>query len=317
MRNAYLIAIGAGIVSAIAFVSAIVGAPVANFFLFMIAALPLYVAGIGWSWAAALLATSIGSLLLVALGIKEPAIMFALLLGMPAVVLTFLADQRRDVTEANGTVSTQWISPGFIVIAAAVVASLISFCLVMTSQDQTAKLRTGVEEMIKQAPALTGERELSQEQITQIVDISMLVMPGAVSLVAMMGSLFSLWVAGRMVSAAGQLRRPWPDLAALRFPRGTPLILAAAAIGSSSFTGTADIAAIAVFGAFFIAYLLLGLAVVHYITRGKSWRPFALSAIYVALILINMWAAIPIILLGLMDTAFSLRKPPPAGSGTI
>ena len=74
--------------------------------------------------------------------------------------------------------------------------------------------------------------------------------------------------------------------------------------------------AISVFGAFFIAYLLLGLAVIHYLTRGKSWRPFALSAIYIGLFLVNIWLAIPIILLGLADTVFSLRGPPPAGNSS-
>lgn len=316
MRNAYFIAAGAGIVSALAFVSAMMGSPVTSFFLFMIAGLPLYVAGVGWTWAAALLATAIGSLLLVGVGAREAAMVYAGLLGMPAILLTQVADLRVSVTHPpSNTTTDRWASPGFLVLLAALLAAIVSVALVTVLHDSLPNLSEEIGKLVKSTPQFAGEQQLSEEQLKQIIDIVVAMVPAAAAMVPMIAAVLNLWLAGRIVLAAGQLRRPWPDIAAMRFPRGAPLILAAAAMGSSTLTGVAGTAAIAIFGAFFIGYLMLGLAVLHYITRGKSWRPFALSAVYIGLFLINIWLALPIILLGLVDTIFPLRRPS-AGSGT-
>lgn len=307
LRNAYLIAAGAGFVSALAFISAMVGSAFTSSLLFVIAALPIYVAGVGWSWAAALLATSIGSLLLVLAGAKGAAMIFAGVIGMPAVLLTQLAEQRRTVSDGQGTTAVFWAPPGLLVILAAALSSIISVSIVSLMHEEMPKLRTEIEKFIKTTPQVSGQQELTAEQISQIVDTVVLVLPAAVAIVPMIAAVFNLWLAGRIVRAAGNLRRPWPDLAAMSFPRGTPLVLAAAGLFSSMLAGIGAIAAVAVFGAFFVAYLLLGLAVIHFITRGKPWRPFALWAVYIGLLLINVWVALPIILLGLADSIFSLR----------
>ena len=68
------------------------------------------------------------------------------------------------------------------------------------------------------------------------------------------------------------------------------------------------------------AYAILGFAVLHMMTRGRSGRPFVLSGIYVAVI-VFLWPALLMALLGLADTAFDLRgraarkRGPPPQSG--
>ena len=316
MRNAYLIAAGAGFVSALAFVSAMMGSPFTSFFLFLVAALPVFVAGIGWTWAAALLAAAIGSLLLIAMGANDAAMVYAGTLGMPAVLLTQLAEQRRDVTDAPGRTTVLWASPGILVLLAAILAIVVSVALVTVLHDNLPQVREEISKLIKSTPQIASNEQLTPEQITRITDIVVFMVPAASAMVPMIASLLNLWLAGRIVNATGQLRRPWPDIAAMRFPRGIPLVLAAAAMGTSSLTGWAAMAAVAVFGAFFVAYLLLGLAVIHYVSRGKSWRPFALSAVYIGLFLVNVWLAIPIIVLALVDSVFPLRRPPVSGAGS-
>lgn len=314
MRNAYLIAVGAGFASALAFVSAMMGSPFTSFFLFLIAALPIFVAGIGWTWAAALLATAVGSLLLIVMGANDAAMVYAGTLGMPAILLTQLAEQYREQPDGRGGTEKYWAPAGLLVLLAALLASVISVALVSALNENLPAVREEVSKLIKNTPQISGNQDLTADQITQITDIVVFMVPAAAAMVPMIASLLNLWLAGRITLASGQLRRPWPDLPSMRFPRGTPLVLAAAAAASASLSGPAGMVAISIFGAFFIAYLLLGLAVIHYLTRGKSWRPFALSSVYIGLFLVNIWLAIPIILLGLVDTVFSLRGPPPAGS---
>jgi hypothetical protein len=64
-------------------------------------------------------------------------------------------------------------------------------------------------------------------------------------------------------------------------------------------------------GPLFFAYVLLGLAVVHFVTRGKPWRPFALWALYAALFVINTVASVAVALLGLAEAIWPMRRPPP------
>jgi hypothetical protein len=123
-----------------------------------------------------------------------------------------------------------------------------------------------------------------------------------------MGSLlFNMWLAGRITLASGQLQRPWPDLPMLTYPAGTPLLLAIAT-GAGLLPGLPGLIGAGFAGPLFLAYVLLGLAVVHYVTRGHSWRPFALWALYVALFIINTIASLAIALIGLTESLWSIRK---------
>jgi hypothetical protein len=54
------------------------------------------------------------------------------------------------------------------------------------------------------------------------------------------------------------------------------------------------------------AYVILGFAVLHAITRGTKGRPFTLGSAYVAVLVIG-WPALALVALGLADTAFDLR----------
>jgi hypothetical protein len=55
-----------------------------------------------------------------------------------------------------------------------------------------------------------------------------------------------------------------------------------------------------------LAYAVLGLAVMHAITRGMTSRPFALGGLYAAVIIFG-WPMLLLSMLGLADTAFDLR----------
>ena len=54
----------------------------------------------------------------------------------------------------------------------------------------------------------------------------------------------------------------------------------------------------------------MGLAVIHYITRGQPWRPFALWTLYAALFILNTGVSVIIALLGLADGFIPIRRPP-------
>jgi hypothetical protein len=142
------------------------------------------------------------------------------------------------------------------------------------------------------------------------------ILPASFAVTFMLMLLFNLWLAGRVLRASGQLARPWPDIAGeLEYPRGTPLALLVAT-GIGFIDGLAGMAAGALSGALFLAYLLLGLAIIHHLTRGQGWRPILLGALYLGLLISPIPAPfnpVPLIvaLLGLADTIRPLRRKPP------
>jgi len=112
------------------------------------------------------------------------------------------------------------------------------------------------------------------------------------------------------------LRRPWPDLSAIRFPAYAPLLVALALLGSF-LPGLAGTIAGVFAAALLIAFAVMGLAVLHAITRGMRGRLAMLLGTYVLLAIVQ-WPILVIALLGLAETGINLRgriaarQPPPS-----
>jgi uncharacterized membrane protein len=68
-------------------------------------------------------------------------------------------------------------------------------------------------------------------------------------------------------------------------------------------------------GAMMFAYMLTGLAIIHYVTRGKSQRPLILWSVYFLLLLFNSWIAAVIALLAIAEPISPLKRWPPTSSG--
>ncbi len=47
---------------------------------------------------------------------------------------------------------------------------------------------------------------------------------------------------------------------------------------------------------------------IHYITRAKPWRPFALWLLYIGLLVVAVWIAVIIALVGLAERPLRLRE---------
>ena len=98
----------------------------------------------------------------------------------------------------------------------------------------------------------------------------------------------NLYVAGRVAMVSGRLKRPWPNLASLRFPKYMPAAFAVALL-LWFMPGLPGMVGGIVSGTLIIAYALLGAAILHDVTRPLGDRILILSAIY--LILLVFWPA--------------------------
>ena len=308
-----LIGFGAGLVSAVVFASATTGPLLMRMVLFLLTPLALFLAGLGLGPLAAAVAGLAGTALVLVAGSALGALVFAASQAIPVIVLTYLASLNRQTDAGN----VEWYPAGRLVIAAAIIAGLFSTLTLFLLGGDIDTLRTALRDMLQQfvnteLPKMPDAPTLGAEEIDEATAIALALLPAASAISTMGSLLFNLWLAGRITKASGRLQRPWPDLAAIVYPPVTPLLLAVAT-GAGFLAGLPGMIAAGFAGPLFLAYVLLGLAVVHFMTRGRPWRPFALWGLYASLFIMNTVASLAIALLGLAEAIWPMRKvsPPP------
>jgi hypothetical protein len=322
MVQLLLIGLGAGAASALLFASVASGS-LLSILLFYLAPLPIIIAALGWShWSAlvAALAAAIG--LSFAFG-SFFIVAFMIGVGLPAWWLGYLALLARPSADAPDGV--EWYPAGHLVLWAAIAGALVVIAAIpnfgMDEEAFRAGLRNSFERVLKAQGHVSGDVSADLNVDSQrIVDVLAMVIPPAAAVLATLTNTINLWLAGRIVSVSGHLRRPWPDLPGLRFPSYAPALLAAALAASflPNLLGTVGTILTA---SLLMAYAILGLAVLHTITRGAAGRGLILASTYVAIFLL-FWPILLLTLTGLADTAFDLRGrlanrnlPPPMPGG--
>ena len=236
-------------------------------------------------------------------------------LGIPSWLLTFLARIPSPLPRAG--ISPPRMRPdelrlSRLVVAAAAFAILaVALILVVAIASSgglakyDAMMLADYETMLRTI-AERGQSALSEEDFHRSALLLASLLPWMMAVFALVVYVVNLWAAARIARTSGVLGKEWPDIPRnLRLPLfAAPLL--ALALGLSFLTGPVGLASHVVCGALVAAFALQGLAVIHQITRGRSWRPVALVFTYCLLPLVLLplmfWA-----LLGLLDTAFSFR----------
>ncbi|MDX2158761.1 MAG: DUF2232 domain-containing protein [Hyphomicrobiaceae bacterium] len=311
MPQAMIVGVAAGIASALLFASAGAGGMGGRLLLFFLAPLPTYLAGLGWgSMAAAVAAvmSAIGAALF--LGAKTGAI-YLLGHGLPAVVLCHLALLNRASASDAGV---EWYPAGRVLAAATLVAAALAFVTIITIGADLETLRQLMREfldtvILKQVPGL-GTGKLTEVELGLLVETMVYALPAGSAFLWLAGFVLNLWLAGRITHLSGRLARPWPDIPAMRFPPRFGLGLIASVGAAVLLSGYPGLLAWGFVGAFFLAYTLMGLAFIHYATRGNPARPFLLWGVYFGLIVLNTWAALIVALLAVLEPVLPWRRPP-------
>ena len=308
-----LIAVAAGLVSAVVFASATTGPLLIRMVLFLLTPLALFLAGLGLGPLAAAVAGLAGTLLVLVAGTPMGALVFAAAQAIPVAILIYLAQLNRSGPDGG----VEWYPAGRLIIVAAILAGVFSSLTLMLLGGDIETLRTALREMLQtfvtnELPKMPDAPTLGPAEIDEATAIALALLPAASAISTMGSLLFNFWLAGRITLASGRLQRPWPDIPAIVYPPLTPLLLAVAA-GAAFLAGLPGLIAAGFAGPLFLAYVLLGLAVVHYTTRGRPWRPFALWGLYASLFIMNTIASLAIALLGLAEAIWPMRRvtPPP------
>ena len=285
--------------------------------LYALAALPILIAAIGWSHWAGLLAGIVA-----ALGIAPafgPANAFGVLfgVGLPAWWLGYLTLLARP-DAATGEL--EWYPPGRLLLWCAVLGALAmaTSLIDLVSGDATflQTLRQLVRQLLRAQMQIPEGQPLvipGTDNPERLVDVLVVLMAPIGALFSTLIEMVDLWLAARILRVSGRLKRPWPDLAAMRLPAATPLALAAA-LAASFVSGVPGFVAALLAGSLLFAYAVIGFAVMHDITRHLHGRVVMLIGMY-ATVIVLIWPILLMGLLGLIDTALDLRRRVAAARG--
>jgi hypothetical protein len=290
MVQIVLVGIGAGAAAALLFAS-VVSVSIAAIFLFYLAPLPILIAALGWSHVAGLVAaasaTAVVGVLSGSFFIAVPVIAFG------AWWLGYLALLARPVANGGGG-ALEWYPVGRLVLWAAVIGTLVVAAAVPNFGTDQESLQAGLRK--------TYERILTEKSL---IDLLVVAVPPAAAVFSTIINLLNLWLAARVVKISGRLTRPWPDLAALALPASATGLLAAAVAGSF-LPDLVGVLSGAFAASLLMAFAILGLAVLHAITRGMSSRGVVLAGLYATTVVFT-WPVLAISILGLADTVLNIR----------
>ena len=314
MRYGFLIGIGSGLASALLFYSAARGGLLLRPILLLLTPIPSLVAGLGWGWLPAAVGAAAGGLVVASLANGTIAIGYLIALGVPCALAAYLVYlSRPDPYDPN---LREWYPVGRLMAAMTLYAGavpVLSLPLVGGSYDS---MRPQMSEVLKQftkqwqppGPQVTDQALAAQ------TDLLLAILPAGLALQWLAVCAINLYLAGRIVLASGRLGRDWPDIAALTYPRGFPLLLLVLALLAAAGGGTIGAIGTSFTGAFLGAYLLAGLALTHVVARGRA--PWLVWLVYLGLLLPFLFPFfMPVVALaGLLDSTLKLKQrlgPPP------
>jgi hypothetical protein len=308
MMQIALIGVAAGAASALLFASVASGALLA-IPLFYLAPLPILIAAVGWSHLAGLIAAFVAAISLAAVLGGFFFVSFLIGIGLPAWWLGYLALLARPAGPTPDDL--EWYPIGRIVLWAAVLAALVVTFGILAIGTDAESFRSGLRGAIERllgvgadAPKRTTFKLPGLGEI-DAVEFMVLITPPTAAVVALITNLLALWLAARTVKVSGRLKRPWPDLSTLSFPPSGHALLAAA-LAATFLPGIVAIIAGVFAASLLMGYALLGLAVVHALTRGINGRGFILGSIYGAIFVFG-WPMLLMSLVGLTDALLDLR----------
>jgi hypothetical protein len=318
MNTALLVGVGAGIVSAALYASAWTGTVLGIFVLFFLSPMPVSIAGLGWGWGAAAVAAVVGALTVGTTGGLRSGLVYLLALGAPSAVFSYLALLNREDQDGY----TQWYPVGRIVAWATAFAGLLAAGAILGIATDIESLRASLQQMLDRMLVLDGTgpggTSMTAEQKAGFAALMTALLPWAMATTWFTVAILNLWAAAHVVMRSGRLARPWPDLSETTLPPGMALAFAGT-VAASLLGDMTGLIASGFASAFVFAFMLVGLGILHRLTRGSVIRPVLLSLVYAGLMFLSPFSSLLVALIGLAEPLLRGRVPPgqpPAGPQT-
>jgi hypothetical protein len=300
------IGFGAGLASALLFYSAARGSPLLSVLLPLLTPLPTLLAGIGWGWLPAAVGAVTGALVMaIAVSVPSAGVYF-IAFGLPVAIIAYLAYLSRP--DPQDPTRREWYPVGRLLAGISLYGGTLPVLALPAIGGSYEFVRAPMSEVLRRlsarAPEL-GFKPLSDAQVEALAEFVVVVLPATLAAYWVAILAINLYLAGRIARASGQFGRDWPDLPALAYPPGYPLLVVLA-LAATFAPGIVGVAGASFSGALLVAYLIAGLALMHFIARGRA--PWILWFVYAGLVLFTPYAAVALMAIGLLEPALRLRR---------
>lgn len=315
MVQTILIAVAAGVAAALLFLAPASGSVLA-FPLFILTGLPLAIATFGWGVRAGAVAAAAGTIVTYLVypgGVVSP-LMFLCLFGAPVVWLARLAGQPYPLGSGNAGLEWYPLSRLLLQLAGTVVVALIAAGIV-SGYDPEGLVHDAAAALADVLADVAATPAPTAKSLEPTVRLYVSLMPFVVAAVMTSILTFDLWLGSLVARGSGRTgRRPDP-LWSVELP-GALLPAFIAALVLAFFPGIIGEVGKLVAGAAFGSFVLVGLAILHAVTRGSVSRLPLLVLAYILLIFSGLLAVL-VALAGAADPFLRLRsrrptlQPPP------
>ncbi len=302
MSKNLLIAVLGGVTSVIFYLSSFFGIP-GGLFLAYFSALPLFVVGLSLGFKAGIIAT-VASVAL-ALAITEIAVvaLFTVVTALPTLLLLSMALSNRKSPEGT----PKWYPPGMMVCwltGYGAMAFVIAAYMVGGGQN-------GLEEILREniSAALGGLiRDLEPSKVAAMARMAARYVPAIFMASWLISMVVNAHLAQKIATRLGRNIRPSPSLRNMSLPFGfAGVMLATAVIWRLAGPGLVGFVSLNLALVMLVPYFLLGLAVVHAVSRPWSARTPILVTIYLIMVFIG-WPVVLVAALGLAEQWTGLRQ---------
>lgn len=303
MYRFWLLAGGAGLVSAAAFLGGVkagLSGSYSGFMLVYLSPAPLFTAALGLGGSAGIVAAAVGTAPVIIAGGIPAGLGYTALAAVPSAVLGW----KVMLSRANADGEIEWYPPGALAgwLCGIGVVTYVLLCVLLASQP--AGLSGTVKEMLTE---LAGRIQIPDDEMDLFIGILHPIVPGAAVAFLMLIQAANGALAQGLLSAADRAIRPAPDLGALELPSwiatgGAVAALAALVVGGEFGYVARNLVIVAA-----VPFFLQGLSVVHVLARRTGGGTMLLAIFYVTLIVLG-WIAVVLVLLGLVEQIAGLRR---------
>lgn len=312
MQSRFPIAVGAGLVSGLLFLAAATGQMASLMTLVFLAPLPIVIAGFSWGWILAAIASLTAFGFLTVIGSITAGLFHLCLFGLPVTAAIYYLLLNREYSTPSGAVDVEWYPTGRVLFGLAVMSGVVSTAALLALGTSTADIENHVRSVVERMMAADlpwpGGKKPEADQLGNLTKLLTVSFAAAISMAWMWLILFNLWVGAKVARTSGLLARPWPNISLIALPRWAGLALAGA-MGLSFLDDYPGLIASGFATGLFLAFLLVGLAIIHNVTWKNSVRPLLLIALYLFLVFFNPLSTMAVATIALIEPFLPMRNP--------
>ena len=205
----------------------------------------------------------------------------------------------------------EWYPVGNLVLIVVLYGGLLAMATILllgpSYEAYLAKVGSQLDLIVSKATQAGFFKQMKPEQMGHYKTVIQAILPASTAIIWSLFTFLNMWIAAHIVRVSDRMRRPWPDFSRMEYPYKSSFALIALSMSSFIIPGLGGLILSGFTGALMIAFLLLGLAVVHYLTRPYPSRGLILFGTYIAVIFIG-WGSIILILLGVIEPLAQIRR---------